>query len=181
MGAGVCRNPDDVVLSREDNSGFVSRPRDTHTEPRESHTVSLAHAKGIPGLGFQPSREAHPSSHPGASNAKLAQAIRDVFYAYPVLESHDLKVHIHRRGQKKLIGDLHRAGAFKVDVHESMADEWSWMESVARANADTFRDSEGESESVAFVARSPYRVTSCVPSRFSRLIGALSICWCLRR
>ncbi|KAL8438431.1 hypothetical protein ACSSS7_000174 [Eimeria intestinalis] len=97
-----------------------------------THAVKLQHASSIPGLGFLQWKDAQRSTEQHVPPKALQHAIKQAFYAYPLYEDDTFKVHVHRRGQKQLLRDLHQAGAFELHAEETKAEEWSLMQAVAQ-------------------------------------------------
>ncbi|OEH75512.1 programmed cell death [Cyclospora cayetanensis] len=62
----------------------------------------------------------------------LEAAVREAFYAYPVYEGRSFRLHLQRRGQKKLLAALSKHGAFDLPVHEASQPEWSFMQALSR-------------------------------------------------
>lgn len=134
MGGSSCRDPHEHAASpgdngREGDNGFHAATHDK----QQSNVVSLKHAEETPKLAFLHWTHGRRPNHFRMPKKALEHAIRQAFYAYPVFESSRYKVHLQRQGQKQLLRDLQKVGAFDLDVHESMKDEWKWMQTVSQS------------------------------------------------
>ncbi|KAL8274450.1 hypothetical protein Esti_001610 [Eimeria stiedai] len=106
-----------------------------------THAVKLKHANNIPELGFLQWKDGQRSNRQQVPSEALQQAVKQAYYAYPLYEDNTFKMHVHRRGQKQLISDLHQAGVFDLHADEAARDEWSLMQSVAQSYTN---DAEGD-------------------------------------
>ncbi|KAL8451392.1 hypothetical protein Emag_002737 [Eimeria magna] len=98
-----------------------------------THAVKLTHASSIPEFGFFEWKDAQRSNKQHVPSKALHHAVKEAFYAYPLYEDNAFKIHVHRKGQKQLISDLHQAGVFDLHADEAAGDEWSLMQSLARS------------------------------------------------
>ena len=98
-------------------------------------TVFLQDNYPPPKLSFLVGSEKPRSSgwNSPSNQRQLAHAVRNAFYSYSLYDSLSTKLYIHRKGQKRFIADLHRAGAFDLDVHPDEFKEWPWMKALAQS------------------------------------------------
>ncbi|CDJ50977.1 hypothetical protein EBH_0038040 [Eimeria brunetti] len=141
-------------------------------------SVSLNAAASPSKFSFLAERRHSSQQQQQQQQQQLAHAVKSAFYAYPLFENQTHKLHIHREGQKNLIADLLKAGAFELDVHPDEKQQWQFMNSLAHTYLQERGDSKKQrrrSPSVSAFPSSPSSFVSSSSSSSSSAAAAAAV------